>query len=137
MIYHHELSFITRPVYLKAVSIPLFMYKTVFKLVFSDSALSPFSFRKARGSRTAPEAVWHTYHGVLDDSGGPAVGHVLGVAPAAPRAVEAALHVVAVVEQHPQHDLVLEGVLQSRGEMRGVHTAEVVDVGPVAEQQVH
>lgn len=79
----------------------------------------------------------HPYHGVFDDGGGPAVGHVLGVVPAAPGAVKAAVHIVAIVQQHPQHHLVLEGVLQGRGEVRGVHSAEVVDVGPVAEQQIH
>ena len=50
--------------------------------------------------------------------------------------VEAALHVVAVVQDHPQHHLVLQRVLHRRGEVGGVDPGVVVDVGPGLQQGV-
>lgn len=50
--------------------------------------------------------------------------------------VEATLHIVSMVKDHSQHDLVFQGILQGRGEVCGVDTRVVIHVGPGLQQRV-
>ncbi|TNN39919.1 hypothetical protein EYF80_049908 [Liparis tanakae] len=99
---------------------------------FCSSKVSLSLVQKNQNLKVVPVSFW-AHHGVLGGGGRP--GGVV-VRAGGVRAVEAALGVVAVVQDHPQQDLVVQGVLQRRGEVGGVDTGVVVDVGPGPQQAV-
>ncbi len=77
-----------------------------------------------------------SYHNIFDDRSAPSLiihGYMWGLSI---RAVKAALHIIAIIEQHTQHHLILKCVLKGRREVGGVDTGVVVHIGTVAEQSV-